>query len=171
MLIYIPSILSSCFCRITAKHATKFHIVLLLCFCIVPRSWSQYGDDFRIDHLIIQTQDKPILFQIEIAETSTQRARGLMWRQSLALDKGMLFDFNTDKHVMMWMKNTYISLDLIFITKNGLILNIIRNTSPHSTQPLVSAGPVRAVLELVGGATKKYGIQSGDNVIHSIFKP
>jgi len=145
--------------------------VLFLCIGITPQCQSQDSLNFRQDKLTIKTRNKSISFKIEVAETRRQRARGLMWRSHLANGTGMLFDFQNTNYVTMWMKNTYFPLDIIYINKNGLINNIIINSTPHSTKLLSSEGPVRAVLELSAGAVKRHGIQKGDTVIHSIFKP
>ena len=140
-------------------------------FGLGSRTSPEDSVSFRIDDLLIKTKVKEIPFRIEIAETQRQRAKGLMWRKHLNNDAGMLFDFKTTDYILMWMKDTYISLDMLFITENGLIRNIERNTIPHSTKPIKSKGPVRAVLELTAGTAEKHGIRNGDTVIYSIFKP
>ncbi len=94
-----------------------------------------------------------------------------MWRKHLPAGTGMLFDFKMTDQVIMWMKNTYIPLDMLFITKAGQIINIARNTKPHSTDFIPSAGPVRAVLELPAGTARKLAIRAGDTVIHPMFTP
>ena len=144
-------------------------IILLMCFGSSLKCWSQEAKDFRFDKLIISTQQERITFQIEIAETDAQRARGLMWRKKLTKNTGMLFDYKIVDHVFMWMKNTLIPLDMIFISKNGQIVNIVKNTTPNSTQIITSRGPVRAVLEVPAGTTSEYNIQIGDTIIHQIF--
>ena len=126
---------------------------------------------FRSDWLAIDTQNSRRTFRVEIAETAAQRAQGLMWRKHLPMGTGMLFDFKITRPVVMWMKNTYIPLDMFFITEQGVILNIVRETEPHSTRHIGSIGPVRAVLELPGGSAKKFGIRAGDRVDHAIFNP
>ena len=141
----------------------------LLWFGSSLQCWSQETKGFRFDKLIISTQQQRITFQIEIAETDAQRAQGLMWRKKLTKNTGMLFDYKIVDHVFMWMKNTLIPLDMIFISKNGQIINIVKNTTPHSTQIITSRGPVRAVLEVPAGTTSEYNIQIGDTIIHQIF--
>jgi uncharacterized membrane protein (UPF0127 family) len=81
----------------------------------------------------------------------------------------MLFDFNPEQEVSMWMKNTYVSLDMIFIRADGRILRIAENTEPLSTKIISSRGPARAVLEVVAGTAQKYGIRPGDRVGHPLF--
>ena len=155
----------------TNRYPLSIPFVLVFWLGITPQCHSEDVLSFRQDKLTIKTGNKSISFKIEISETKRQRARGLMWRSHLADGAGMLFDFQNTDYVTMWMKNTYFPLDIIFINKNGLIRNIIRNSTPLSTQPLSSKVPVRAVLELRAGTVKLHGIQRGDTVIHSIFRP
>lgn len=108
-------------------------------------------------------------FEIELATTEKQRERGLMFRKSLPPRHGMLFDFEHDRVVAMWMKNTYIPLDMIFIAHDGRITRIAQNTTPMSTAIIYSGGPVRAVLEVAGGTTRRLGIVPGDVVSYPIF--
>ena len=91
------------------------------------------------------------VFTVEIAETEAQREKGLMFRKKLPEGQGMLFDFHRDQEVALWMENTYIPLDMIFIRGDGRILRIAEKTEPLSTRIIPSGGPVRAVLEVIGG--------------------
>jgi len=111
------------------------------------------------------------VFTVEIADTEAQRAKGLMFRKELPEGEGMLFDFHREQDVSFWMENTYISLDMIFIRGDGRILRIAENTVPLSTRIIPSGGPVRAVLEVIGGTASKFGIAPGDRVAFPIFKP
>jgi hypothetical protein len=104
------------------------------------------------------------VFAVELAVTDAERERGLMFRRSLPESYGMLFDFKRDQDVSMWMKNTFVSLDMIFIRSDGRIQRIAENTEPQSERIIPSGGPVRAVLEVVGGTAKKLGIEAGDRV-------
>jgi uncharacterized membrane protein (UPF0127 family) len=81
----------------------------------------------------------------------------------------MLFDFSPEQQVSMWMKNTYIPLDMIFIRADGRILRIAENTEPESTKIIPSGGLAKGVLEVIAGTAKKYGIQPGDRVAHPLF--
>ncbi len=108
-------------------------------------------------------------FQVELADTSEKRARGLMYRRQMPQGRGMLFDFGHDKLIMMWMKNTFLPLDMVFIDGNGRIVNIVRNTRPLSLDIIESGAKVRAVLELNAGTTGRLGIKTGDRVRHRIF--
>ena len=93
-----------------------------------------------------------------------------MFRRSLAADRGMLFDFAQVEPVSMWMKNTYLPLDMLFIRSDGTISHIAENTEPLSTRVIPSGGPVLAVLELNAGSAKRLGIKPGDRVEHPLFK-
>ena len=108
-------------------------------------------------------------FAVELAVTPEQQARGLMFRRELPEGQGMLFDFQREQPATFWMKNTYVSLDMIFIRADGSILRIAENTVPLSEALVPSGGPVRAVLEVVAGTARKLGIAPGDRVAHPIF--
>jgi len=110
-------------------------------------------------------------FQLEIANTPESRSRGLMFRRELAPDRGMLFEFGSrETDISMWMKNTYIPLDMVFIRANGLIHHIAENTTPLSEATISSNGPVKGVLEVIGGTAKRLGIAPGDRVEHPFFQ-
>jgi uncharacterized membrane protein (UPF0127 family) len=109
-------------------------------------------------------------FSVEMAVTEPERAKGLMFRKELPEGRGMLFDFQREQEVGFWMQNTYIPLDMIFIRGDGRILRIAANTEPLSTRIIPSNGPVRAVLEVIGGTSRKFGIAPGDRVASPIFK-
>ena len=119
--------------------------------------------------LEIVTKNGVQVFSVEMATTEEEKQTGLMYRKELADGKGMLFDFNPEQEISMWMKNTYVSLDMIFIGANGRILRIAENTEPMSTEIISSRGPARAVLEVVAGTAQKYGIRPGDRVGHPLF--
>jgi uncharacterized membrane protein (UPF0127 family) len=120
--------------------------------------------------LEIVTKSGVRTFSVEIAKTDVERATGLMYRKELADGRGMLFDFTPEQQVSMWMKNTFVSLDMVFITGDGRVLRIAENTEPQSLKIISSGGPARAVLEVVAGTAKKYGIAPGDQVVHPLFK-
>jgi uncharacterized membrane protein (UPF0127 family) len=109
------------------------------------------------------------VFSVEIADNDAERAKGLMYRKELPEGQGMLFDFHQEQEVSFWMQNTYIPLDMVFIRGDGRILRIAENTEPLSTRLIPSNGPVRAVLEVIGGTTRKLGIAPGDRVASPIF--
>ena len=103
-------------------------------------------------------------FVVEVAATLEQQQYGLMNRQSLAPDRGMIFPFDPPRDASFWMRNTLIPLDMIFVRADGTIANIEANTVPYSEQPVLSAGPVAAVLEIAGGRSAELGIKPGDKV-------
>ncbi|SMQ63419.1 hypothetical protein SAMN06295905_0812 [Devosia lucknowensis] len=109
-------------------------------------------------------------FTVELVDTPESRAQGLMYRQELADDAGMLFDFKEERPVSFWMRNTYIPLDMIFIEADGTVLNVHVNARPHDTTSIPSAGPVQFVLEIPGGRSVELGIEAGDQVSHSRIK-
>jgi uncharacterized protein len=119
--------------------------------------------------LEIATKTGVHVFSVELADNDAERAKGLMYRKTLPEGQGMLFDFHHEQDVSFWMQNTYIPLDMIFIRGDGRILRIAENTEPLSTRLIPSGGPVRAVLEVIGGTTRKLGIAPGDRVASPIF--
>ena len=106
-------------------------------------------------------------FDVELALSSRQQAQGLMYRRSLPPTAGMLFDYRMPTGINMWMKNTLIPLDMIFIDVSGKITRIVQRTVPMSKTIISSNGRVRAVLELNGGTAARLGIREGDNVVSS----
>ena len=106
-------------------------------------------------------------FTVEVARTPEEQARGLMFRESLAPDAGMLFPFPRPRPASFWMKNTLIPLDMIFIRADGTIARIAVNTTPHSLAPVGVGEPVAAVLEIAGGRSVELGIGEGDRVAWS----
>ena len=130
------------------------------------------GRDVRaatVQPLEIVTKTGVHVFSVEMATTEEEKTTGLMYRKELADGKGMLFDFSPEQEVSMWMKNTYISLDMIFIRADGRILRIAENTEPMSTRIIPSRGLAKAVLEVIAGTAQKYGIVAGDRVAHPLF--
>ena len=110
------------------------------------------------------------VFSVELAVTDEERSRGLMFRRSVPESYGMLFDFKRDQEVTMWMRNTYVSLDMIFIQSDGRIRRIAENTETESDKIISSGGPVRAVFEVVAGTARKLGIEPGDRVATPILR-
>ena len=109
------------------------------------------------------------VFSVELVQTDEERTRGLMFRKELPQGRGMLFDFQVEQDTAFWMKNTLIPLDMIFIRADGRIRRIAENTTPLSEKLVPSGGPVRGVLEVIGGTARKLGIEPGDRVAHPIF--
>jgi uncharacterized membrane protein (UPF0127 family) len=123
-----------------------------------------------LESLVVVSGDKRHAFQVEVMRTDEQRARGLMHRNYMPADRGMLFDFKAVEPVAMWMQNTYISLDMLFIRADGTIARIAERTEPLSTRTIPSGEPVLSVLEINGGVSKTLGIKAGDRVEHALFK-
>lgn len=119
--------------------------------------------------LEIVTKNGVHVFSVEVAANDADRQKGLMFRKELPEGKGMLFDFKQDQDISMWMRNTYIPLDMLFINSDGRIRRIAENTVPFSERTIPSGGPVRGVLEVIAGTAKKLGIAPGDRVAHPIF--
>ena len=121
--------------------------------------------------LEIVTRTGVQVFSVEEAKSDEERERGLMFRTSLPEGQGMIFDFSPEQNVSMWMKNTLIPLDMIFIRADGRILRIAENTKIQSEEIIPSGGPVRAVVEVIAGTARKYGIAAGDTVSYAgLFK-
>ena len=108
-------------------------------------------------------------FKVEVAETPGQLEQGLMFRRELAPDAGMLFDFKQPTMATMWMRNTLIPLDMLFVDAQGRIVNIHERAVPQSDAIIAAAAPVRVVIELNGGTAERLGIKPGDRVLFPIF--
>ena len=130
---------------------------------------TQASVSFEESPLTVEAADGQFEFLVEMAVSPAQRSQGLMFRESLAEDRGMLFDFGRPQRAAMWMRNTYVPLDMLFIDEDGQITQIAANTQPLSDAVIASREPVRAVLELRGGVSAKLGIEPGDRVIHPLF--
>lgn len=121
------------------------------------------------EHIAIATPHGPVAFDVDMAVTEAARQKGLMFRTELGKNEGMLFDFGKEDFRAFWMKNTVISLDMIFIKADGTISTIAENTIPYSETPVPSTEPVRAVLEIKGGEARAQGIEPGEKVHAKIF--
>jgi uncharacterized membrane protein (UPF0127 family) len=124
---------------------------------------------FETSPLAIESASGTLSFEVELAVSPEQRRQGLMFREHLDSDQGMLFDFGRTAPVTMWMRNTFIPLDMLFIEADGRIARIVADTEPLSDAVIGSGGPVRAVLELAAGTSAEQGIAVGDQVVHPIF--
>jgi uncharacterized membrane protein (UPF0127 family) len=151
-------------------------LLALVAACLAPLSApagarSPYAARLEVTELAVETLSGSRLFTVEVADAPAERARGLMFRRTLGSDEGMLFAYREARPVSMWMKNTYLSLDMLFIGADGRIVHIVERTTPLSTVPISSTAPVRAVLELPAGTVAASGIRRGDRVLHPIFAP
>jgi uncharacterized membrane protein (UPF0127 family) len=123
-----------------------------------------------VEPLTIDTRaGKTITFRTEIADTDPERARGMMFRQDMAEDEAMLFIWPAPHVAAMWMRNTYIALDMLFIAADGEVVHIHRNAVPHSLDVISADREVLAVLEIKGGAAARLGLSAGDRVRHRYF--
>ena len=123
----------------------------------------------RLDTIVIETLNFSGILAVEIADTPSLRERGLMFRHRLAEDRGMLFLYEMVQPVAMWMKNTYIPLDMIFVRADGTVANVVADTVPHSLDTIQSREPVLAVLEVAAGGAERLGIGPGTVIRHSFF--
>lgn len=123
----------------------------------------------RREPLTIVSANGAHAFSVEVMRDDASRARGLMFRRSMPADQGMLFDFEVNQPVSMWMKNTYLPLDMVFIRADGTIARIAADTEPLSTQVIPSNEPVLSVLELNAGTAASLGLKPGDKVRHPLF--
>lgn len=127
------------------------------------------ADPMEVTPLVISSADATHEFSVEVANDPDEISFGLMERESMDADKGMLFDFTPPREPAMYMKNTLIPLDMLFISSDGSIEMIARNAVPGSLRTISPGVPVKAVLELNGGLAAELGIQPGDTVQHPIF--
>jgi uncharacterized membrane protein (UPF0127 family) len=130
---------------------------------------SQLARAAKLESLEIVTASGVVPFSVEVMRTDEELQKGLMFRKELPEGRGMLFDFRPERPVAMWMKNTLIPLDMIFIQGDGRILRIAENAEVESEKIIPSGGPVRGVLEVIAGTAKKLGIKPGDRVAHPLF--
>ena len=122
------------------------------------------------DRLTLKTATGEHVIEIEVAETTEEKALGLMYRPKVPPNTGMLFPYATAQELTMWMRNTYASLDMIFIKADGAVHRIEYGTEPLSERVIASQGLVTAVLELAAGEAQRLGLKPGDRVLHARFK-
>ncbi|MEQ9350907.1 MAG: DUF192 domain-containing protein, partial [Alphaproteobacteria bacterium] len=125
--------------------------------------------EFGATRLQIESPLRRHDFSVELADSPEQRARGLMCRTEVAADGGMLFDYGWPQRIAMWMRNTLVPLDMLFVDETGRIFVVVRNATPLSETVIDPGGPVRAVIELRGGTVDRLDIRRGDKVNHPIF--
>jgi uncharacterized membrane protein (UPF0127 family) len=140
---------------------------LILLFTALP---STLDARMRQEKLTLVTAQAEHTIEIEVAETSEEKSLGLMFRTSLADGKGMLFPYPAAQNITMWMRNTLISLDMVFIRADGIVHRIEARTEPLSERVIAAGAPVTGVLELAGGAAERLGLKAGDKVRHAHFK-
>jgi len=114
--------------------------------------------------IIVHSKSSNICFDVEVADGYLSRAKGLMHRDQLKLNQGMVFLYDGETPVSFWMKNVSFSLDMIFINASGRIVKIHEKAMPFGETPITSEVPIRTVLEIEGGASKRAQITKGDSV-------
>lgn len=134
-----------------------------------PAEAPKSGAALRLEKLELVTADGVRVLDVEIAATPEEQALGLMFRTELPDDRGMLFPHKTPRELSMWMRNTYIPLDMVFIRADGTVHRIEERTEPFSERIISSEGPVSGVLEIAGGAAARLGLKPGDTVRHRHF--
>ncbi|ANK85541.1 MULTISPECIES: DUF192 domain-containing protein [Rhizobium] len=140
--------------------------VMALFFLVALPALAEEEMRFDKEPLLIQTAaGKMLHFTVEVAATGDQRARGLMFRKSMADDAGMIFDFGQTRRVAMWMENTILPLDMLFADDTGTIRHIKENAKPYSRDIIDSMSPVKYVVELNAGIVGKLGIKPGDRIV------
>lgn len=150
----------------------RFPILLAAVLCLVGAvsASAQMLQKFPTAELAIRTPDGAVhAFTVELATTPQQRAQGLMYRRELAADRGMLFLHRRSADHGMWMRNTYIPLDMLFIKADGRVVHIAERTVPQSRETISAGQRVRAVLELRGGTADRLGLEKGSTVLYEPF--
>lgn len=127
------------------------------------------ADPARVEPVEIVTTTGSHMLRLEVARTSKEREKGLMFRTSLPEDGGMLFDFQSEQRILMWMKNTPLSLDMIFVSRAGRVVSLALDAEPFSERVISSGVPAAAVIEVSAGTARKLSIAVGDVVKHQIF--
>lgn len=148
----------------------------LLCVLAAPAGADARSDAEQLDRLFsrstlqIATPDGKLhKLDVWIADNDARRARGLMFVEDLAADSGMLFIYPRPQPVAMWMKNTHLPLDMLFVSANGRVHRVVENTTPMSLDTISSDGAVLAVIELKAGSAARMQIRPGAQVIHPAF--
>jgi uncharacterized membrane protein (UPF0127 family) len=153
-------------CFRAARWAALFFISLLLTGGLLPHP----GRAMQHETLKLITANAEQTIAVEITESEKEKAYGLMFRTSLAEKTGMLFFYPRPQEITMWMRNTYIPLDMVFIRADGIVHRIAARTEPLSEDIIASQGDVTACLELAGGEAERLGLKVGDRVEHRFFK-
>jgi len=152
--------------------AIRFVLIATCWFLPVGAAVAESGlQTFDQDRLVIESRNGlQHEFEVELALSWKQQAQGLMFRRELGIQQGMLFVYEREDYRAMWMKNTFIPLDMVFIDAKGAIVGIVEREIPHSLETISVERPVLAVHGLNGGTVSRLGLQLGDWVRHSAFK-
>ena len=149
-----------------------FALACLLGIVVFSTPLKAAGDvaKLAVEQVVVTTAQGDISFATEIATTDATRSRGLMFRRSMGEREAMLFHWKTPRMVSMWMRNTYIALDMLFATSDGVVVHVHANTVPHSLKVISAGREVSAVMELVAGTAEKLGIRPGSRLKHRFFE-
>lgn len=149
---------------------SRLVLIGLLCLTSSVATAQSGLANFERDELTIVTKDgEEHSFTVEMALDPKQQAQGLMFRRQMAADAGMLFIYQPSREAVMWMQNTFLPLDMLFIKSDGRIVKIIERTVPQSTTRIPSGEAITGVLELNGGTASRLGIKAGDQIRHTAF--
>lgn len=149
----------------SARAALAALVIFGFSILTFPVMTSAFGDVLlKSASLKIETKSGPVLLNVEVADTDPKREQGLMFRRSIADDQGMIFLFDAEREITMWMKNTYIPLDMVFIGNDWQIVHITYNAEPFSLDVISSVRPASRVVEIAAGQAKKLGLEVGDSV-------
>ena len=144
---------------------------LILACALMLVSAATFAANLPRDVLLVETGSSQYRFEVEVADDPAERAEGLMYRQSLADNAGMLFLYPQPQPVEFWMKNTPLSLDIVFVRADGTIARIAANTTPMSEDRIPSGEPVLAVFEVKAGIMQQLGIVVGDRLRNPKYFP
>jgi uncharacterized membrane protein (UPF0127 family) len=144
-------------------------VLFLSLFLAGPSQASEEVVRLPVEQVIVTTDRGDMAFATEIATTDETRSRGLMFRRSMDEREAMLFHWPSPRLVSMWMRNTYLSLDMLFVAADGLVVHVQANTVPQSLDVLSAGREVTAVMELVAGTAAKLGIRPGSRLKHRFF--
>ncbi len=151
------------------RHPLRRRLAALLRLCFLLAALPAFAQSQTRRELLVQGRDGAShAFAVEIAATDAERAKGLMFRRELAVNAGMLFDFATPQPVTMWMKNTLLPLDMLFVAEDGRVVNIAERTVPGSLAAISSDEPVRFVIEINGGTASRLRLRAGDRVVKGL---
>jgi uncharacterized membrane protein (UPF0127 family) len=144
---------------------------LILACALLLSAAAALAADLPRDVVMVETSSSQYRFEVEVADDPTERAEGLMFRESLADNAGMLFLYQETRPVEFWMKNTPLSLDIVFVREDGTIARIAESTTPMSQDLIPSGEPVRAVLEVKAGTMRQLGVTAGDRIRNATYFP
>jgi len=163
---------------IAVKHQGKILAILILGAGIISAAYFAIAKEelqadpnavFPVEMLEAETASGDFAFTVEIADENKERERGLMFRESMLPTHGMLFKFDGKQVIYMWMENTVLSLDMIFIRSDGSVARIQERTTPFSREIIPSGEPVSYVLELGAGMARQIGLKPNDVIRHRFF--